>query len=80
MPLDPYVAQELLAWHRETPYKAAYRLRLDTDANRAGVNRGKQPVWLSTVMRRYIQPIARQLGITRANRLAHVPSHLLNPC
>lgn len=65
MPLDPYVAQDLLAWHRETPYKAATNYVWTTDANRAGVNRGKQPVWLSTVMRRYIQPIARQLGITK---------------
>ena len=36
-----------------------------TDANRAGAKRGKQPVWLSTVMRDYIQPLARSLGIDK---------------
>jgi integrase len=35
---------------------------LATDANRAGAKRGKQPVWLSIVMRDYIQPVARKLG------------------
>ena len=34
-------------------------------ANRAGAKRGKQPVWLSTVMRDYIQPMARKLGIQK---------------
>jgi integrase len=36
-----------------------------TDANRAGAKRRKQPVWLSTVMRDHIQPIARSLGIEK---------------
>jgi hypothetical protein len=36
-----------------------------SDANRAGAKRGKQPVWLSTVMRDYIQPVARGLGIEK---------------
>ena len=36
-----------------------------TAANRAGAKRGKQPVWLSAVMRDIIQPPARKLGITK---------------
>jgi hypothetical protein len=38
---------------------------LSTDANRAGAKRGKQPVWLSAVMRDYIQPAARKVGINK---------------
>jgi hypothetical protein len=35
------------------------------DANRAGAERGKQPVWLSAVMRDYIQPAVRKPGINK---------------
>ena len=47
------------------PYKDASDYAWATDSNRAGAKRGKQPVWLSTVMRYYIQPVARRLGITK---------------
>ena len=56
---------QLLAWHAVTPYKKPSDYVWATDANRAGVKRGKQPVWLSTVMRDYIQPMARKLGIQK---------------
>ena len=36
-----------------------------TDSLRAGANRGKQPLWLSTIMRYYIQPKTLELGITK---------------
>jgi integrase len=65
MPLDPYIAEDLLAWHRETPYKAASDYAWATDSKRARSKRGKQPVWLATIMRYHIQPIARELGITK---------------
>ena len=65
MPIDEFVARELLAWHAVTPYKKPSDYVWATDANRAGAKRGKQPVWLSTVMRDYIQPIARKLGIQK---------------
>lgn len=65
MPLDEFVARELLAWHAVTPYKKPSDYVWATDANRAGAKRGKQPVWLSTVMRDYIQPMARKLGIQK---------------
>jgi hypothetical protein len=45
-----------------TPYKNPSDYVWTTDANRAGARRGKQPVWLSTVMRDYIQPAARKVG------------------
>jgi integrase len=65
MPIDEFVAGELLAWHAVTPYKKPSDYVWATDANRAGAKRGKQPVWLSTVMRDYIQPMARKLGIQK---------------
>ncbi len=65
MPIDEFVARELLAWHEVTPYKKPSDYVWATDANRAGAKRGKQPVWLSTVMRDYIQPMARKLGIQK---------------
>ena len=65
MPIDEFVARELLAWHAVTPYKKPTDYVWATDANRAGAKRGKQPVWLSTVMRDYIQPMARKLGIQK---------------
>jgi integrase len=65
MPIDEYVARDLLTWYDITPYRSPSDYVWATDANRAGPKRGKQPVWLSTVMRDHIQPAARKLGITK---------------
>jgi integrase len=65
MPIDEYVARDLMAWYEVTPYKKTSDYVWATDANRAGAKRGKQPVWLSTVMRDHIQPVARKLGINK---------------
>src|SRR5271157_707639 len=65
MPIDEYVAHDLLAWYAVTPYKKPSDYVWATDANRAGAKRGKQPVWLSAVMRDYIQPAARKVGINK---------------
>lgn len=65
MPIDEFVARDLLAWYDMTPYKSPSDYVWATDANRAGAKRGKQPVWLSTVMRDHIQPMARKLDITK---------------
>ena len=65
MPIDEYVAGDLLAWYEISPYKQSSDYLWTTNANRAGAKRGTQPVWLSTVMRWHIQPIARKLGITK---------------
>ena len=65
MPIDEYVARDLLAWYEVTPYKKPTDYVWATDANRAGAKRGKQPVWLSTVMRDHIQPVARKLRINK---------------
>ena len=63
MPLDPRVAADLLAWYRVTKYREPSHYLWATDAKRAGSKRGKQPVWLSTVMRDYIRPAARRVCI-----------------
>jgi hypothetical protein len=68
MPIDEFVARELLAWHAVTPYKKPSDYVWATDANRAGAKRGKQPVWLSTVMRDYIQPMAESWASRRRCR------------
>jgi integrase len=65
MPIDEYVARDLLTWYDITPYRSPSDFVWATGANRAGPKRGKQPVWLSTVMRDQIQPAARKLGITK---------------
>ena len=65
MPIDDFVAQDLRTWYEVTPYKQPSDYVWASDANRAGAKRGKQPVWLSTVMRCHIQPIARKLRITK---------------
>jgi integrase len=65
MPLDPYTAEDVRTWYRETPYKAPSDYVWATDAKRAGAKRGRQPVWLGTVMRDHIQPIALKLGIKK---------------
>lgn len=65
MPIDQYVARDLLAWYEQTPYKQPSDYLWASDANRAGSKRGKQPVWLSTVMRDHIQPLATRLGINK---------------
>jgi integrase len=65
MPIDEYVARDVLAWYERSPYKKPSDYVWATNANRAGAKRGAQPVWLSTVMRKHIQPIAWKLGITK---------------
>jgi integrase len=65
MPLDEYVARDLMAWYERTLYKQPSDYLWATDAKRAGSKRGTQPVWLSTVMRDHIQPLARRLGISK---------------
>lgn len=63
VPLDEYTARDLLAWFHETPYKDPEDYVFATSSRRAGKKRGKQPLWLSTVMRYHIQPVVKRLGI-----------------
>ena len=63
VPLDDFMIEELLAWYSITPYKKGEDWVFASDSYRAGVNRGKQPYWPSTIMRHFIQPMARKVGI-----------------
>jgi integrase len=65
VPIDDWIAADLLEWYRHTPYHAPKDWVFATDSNRAGAKRGKQPLWLCKVMGYHIQPMARKLGITK---------------
>jgi len=65
VPIDEYIAADLMEWYRETPYRAPGDFVFATNSNRAGKKRGKQPIWLCKVMSYHIQPIARKLGIAK---------------
>lgn len=63
VPLDEYTAQDLLNWYRFTPYHQPSDWVFASNSARAGKKRGKQPLWLQTIMRYHIQPVIKRLGI-----------------
>jgi integrase len=63
IPLDEYTAQDLPAWFQQTLYPDPDDYVFAANSSRAGKKRGKQPLWLSTIMRYYIQPVVKRLGI-----------------
>ncbi|MHB1938595.1 MAG: tyrosine-type recombinase/integrase [Acidobacteriaceae bacterium] len=65
VPLDTYTAEDLLTWYRHTPYRSPEDWVFASDSSRAGKKRGKQPLWLQTVMRYHIQPVVKALGINK---------------
>ena len=65
IPIDPFIAEDLLLWYRTTKCNRPDDYVFATDAARAGKKRGKQPVWLSKVMSYRIQPVAKRLGIAK---------------
>jgi len=65
MPIDEFVARELLAWNAVTPYKKPSDYVWPTDANRCWSQAREAARLVSTVMRDYIQPTARKLGIQK---------------
>ena len=80
VPLDDFMIEELLAWYNITPYKKPEDWVFASDSPRAGVKRGKQPYWPSTIMRHFIQPVATKLGIRHMNwhTFRHTYSTLLH--
>ena len=65
VPMDEAVMNDLLEWYQQTPFKKSSDWVFATTSNRAGMKRGQQPIWLSTVMRYHIQPVVRKLGIQK---------------
>jgi integrase len=56
--MDEHISQSLVAWRQESMYT-----RPDDWVWASPHRKGKQPLWLSTIMRYYIQPAARRVGI-----------------
>jgi integrase len=65
VPIDEYTMGDLLSWFHETPFREPEDWVFATNSSRAGKKRGKQPLWLSTVMRYHIEPVVRNLGIQK---------------
>lgn len=65
LPIDEYTARDLLDWYRVTPYREPSDWVFTSNCNRAGKKRGKQPLWLQSIMRYHIQPVVKVLGIEK---------------
>jgi integrase len=60
VPLDSYMAEDLLRWQRMSPYP------MPSDWVFASPTmKGKQPYWPDNLMKRYIRPVARRAGIRK---------------
>ena len=80
VPLDDFMIEELLAWYRITPYQKPEDWVFASDSPRAGAKRGKQPYWPMTIMRMFIKPVAKGLGIGNISwhTFRHTYSNLLH--
>jgi integrase len=58
VPLDSYMADDLLRWQRMSPYTTPGDWVFASPTMR-----GKQPYWPDNLMKRYIRPVARKAGI-----------------
>jgi integrase len=60
VPLDSYMAEDLLRWRRKSPYA------MDDDWVFASpAKKGKQPYWPDNLMKRYVKPVALKAGINK---------------
>jgi len=60
VPLDPFVAEQLLAWKKHTAFREP-----EDWVFASPQSRGRFPYWGQTLMRCYIRPAARRVGITK---------------
>ncbi len=58
VPMDEYMAEDLERWRRQSPYPMP-----DDWVFASPSMRGQQPYWPDNLMRRYIKPVARAIGI-----------------
>src|ERR1700677_3961170 len=58
VPLDSYMAEDLLRWRRQSAYPL-----IDDYVFASETMRGKQPYWPDNLMKRYIRPVAKAIGI-----------------
>ena len=74
VPLDPWVAEELLMWRRSAPYNQP-----DDWVFASPRMRGKRPLQPDMILQRGIRPAAVEAGINKRIWLAHVPAYVLDP-
>ena len=60
VPMNDCIAQALILWRQESTY-----IKSDDWVWASPQMKGQQPLWLSTIMRYYIQPAAVRTGITK---------------
>jgi integrase len=60
VPLDSYMAEDLLRWQRMSPYPTPSDWVFASPTMK-----GKQPYWPDNLMKRYIRPVARKAGIRK---------------
>ena len=65
IPMDVRIAKLLQEWRTVSKYSGSQEYIFATESNRAGDQRGKQPVSLAKVMHYHIQHVARAVGITK---------------
>lgn len=58
--MEEHIAQALMSWRQESAYTAPQDWVWASTQKQ-----GKQPLWLTTIMRYYIQPAARRAGIDK---------------
>jgi integrase len=58
VPLDSYLAEDLLQWQRVSPYPMPHDWVFASPTMK-----GKQPYWPDNLMKRYIRPVAQKAGI-----------------
>src|ERR1035438_6750609 len=60
VPLDSYMAEDLLEWRRMSPYPMPHDWVFASPTMK-----GKQPYWPDNLMKRYIRPVAQKAGIQK---------------
>jgi integrase len=60
VPMNEHIAQVLMAWRQESSYT-----KPDDWVWASPRKRGRDPFWPQTIMRRYVTPAARSVGITK---------------
>ena len=76
IPIDPYVAEDLLAWYHTTKYVKPDHYVFATDAARAGKKRGEQPLWLAESNAIPHSTGSKEGGDTEKYRVAYVSAFL----
>jgi len=60
VPMDSYMAEDLLRWRRQSDYASDDDFILASETMK-----GKQPYWPDNLMKRHIRPVARANGINK---------------